>query len=77
MSTQALKDQLEAALLMIDRHGAKPDVTRLVQDLMHHDSANLRDHAGEILNAAKGGPLGTLRNELAVVLDRLEHEQEH
>ena len=77
MSTEALKDPLEAALLMIDRHGAKPDVTRLAQDLMHHDSANLKDHAGEILNAANRGTLGTLRNELAIVLDRLEHEQEH
>ena len=77
MSTRALKDQLEAALLMIDRHGVKPDIARLVQDLMIHDSANLRDHAGEILNAANRDRLETLRNELAVVLDRLEHEQEH
>jgi hypothetical protein len=77
MSTEALKDQLEAALLMIDRHGAKPDVTALVKDLMHHNSANVRDHAGEILNAANRGQLETLPNELAIVLDRIEHEQEH
>jgi hypothetical protein len=44
---------------------------------MHHNSANVRDHAGEILNAANRGQLETLPNELAIVLDRIEHEQEH
>lgn len=71
-----MKDQPEAALLLIDRHGAKLDVTGLVQDLLRHGSASLKYHAGEILNASNRGQLDRLRGELAIVLDRLEHEQE-
>jgi hypothetical protein len=69
----SLRDQIVAALLLIERQGEMPDVTGIVEAMLHLSTEGLQYHTTVIRNGATDGKLAEVRQELMIVLDRLEN----